>query len=227
MSDPDIDPAEVSKQVMKVIEDFGKEMNEATKSMRTALNSMPEPLSDPKSGDRVEVMNTDGSRATGTIVDANKGTVETVVINGMPLDEYWAKEGIELSPTTGVISVELGNKVFDYPATFVEGASELTKINGITPEMAETLQAQGYPTLEHLRKADQSDLADLHGVGNAMAAKIKAKLSENVLKKSTEAHDSKECTECERKFNPNSTVPVDGDQGEIYCSIDCLNESYT
>ena len=50
----------------------------------------------------------------------------------------------------------------------------LEDISGVGPSKAESLREAGYETIEDVRAASQSELADVSGVGNALAARIKA-----------------------------------------------------
>lgn len=54
------------------------------------------------------------------------------------------------------------------------GPQELTDISGVGESKAEALIEAGYESVEEIRAADQSDLSDVSGIGNALAARIKA-----------------------------------------------------
>ena len=51
---------------------------------------------------------------------------------------------------------------------------ELEDISGVGPSKADALRAAGYETVEDVKAASQSELAEVDGVGNALAARIKA-----------------------------------------------------
>jgi large subunit ribosomal protein L32e len=51
---------------------------------------------------------------------------------------------------------------------------ELTDISGVGESKAEALRAAGYETVEDVKGASQSELSDVEGIGNALAARIKA-----------------------------------------------------
>ena len=51
---------------------------------------------------------------------------------------------------------------------------ELSDISGVGESKAEALREAGYETLEDVRAASQDDLAEVEGIGNALAARIKA-----------------------------------------------------
>ena len=53
-------------------------------------------------------------------------------------------------------------------------ADELEDISGVGPSKADALRAAGYETVEDVTAASQSELSEFDGVGNALAARIKA-----------------------------------------------------
>lgn len=64
---------------------------------------------------------------------------------------------------------------------------ELTDISGVGESKAETLQDAGIETVEDVRAADQGDLADVEGIGNALAARIKADVGGLEVEETAEA----------------------------------------
>lgn len=52
----------------------------------------------------------------------------------------------------------------------------LEDIGGVGPSKAEALREAGYESVEDLARAEQSEIADVEGVGNALAARIKAEV---------------------------------------------------
>jgi large subunit ribosomal protein L32e len=52
--------------------------------------------------------------------------------------------------------------------------TELTDISGVGDSKADALREAGYETVDDVRGASQDDLADIEGIGNALAARIKA-----------------------------------------------------
>jgi large subunit ribosomal protein L32e len=52
--------------------------------------------------------------------------------------------------------------------------TELEDISGVGPSKADGLREAGYETVEDVKAASQSELAELEGIGNALAARIKA-----------------------------------------------------
>ncbi|SNR48163.1 50S ribosomal protein L32e [Halorubrum vacuolatum] len=53
-------------------------------------------------------------------------------------------------------------------------SEELEDISGVGPSKADALRAAGYETVEDVKAASQSELSDVDGIGNALAARIKA-----------------------------------------------------
>jgi large subunit ribosomal protein L32e len=66
-------------------------------------------------------------------------------------------------------------------------AQELTDISGVGDAKAESLRDAGFETVDDIRGADQSDLAAADGVGNALAARIKADVGGLEVETETEA----------------------------------------
>lgn len=64
---------------------------------------------------------------------------------------------------------------------------ELEDISGIGPSKAETLREAGYESITDLQAASQSELAELEGIGNALAARIKADVGGLEIEEETEA----------------------------------------
>ena len=55
---------------------------------------------------------------------------------------------------------------------------ELTDIGGVGPSKAEALEAAGFESVEDVRAASEDELAEVEGIGNALAARIKADVGE-------------------------------------------------
>ncbi len=64
---------------------------------------------------------------------------------------------------------------------------ELEDISGVGPSKAEALREAGYETVEDVKAASQSELADVDGIGNALAARIKADVGGLEVREETEA----------------------------------------
>ena len=73
--------------------------------------------------------------------------------------------------------------------------SELTDISGVGDSKAEALREAGFETVDDVRGADQSQLANVDGIGNALAARIKADVGSLEVAEETEAAVEEEATE--------------------------------
>ncbi|WP_420181874.1 50S ribosomal protein L32e [Haloarcula sp. KBTZ06] len=73
-----------------------------------------------------------------------------------------------------------------------EEYTELTDISGVGPSKAESLREAGFESVEDVRGADQSALADVSGIGNALAARIKADVGGLEVESETEAEVEEE-----------------------------------
>jgi large subunit ribosomal protein L32e len=87
---------------------------------------------------------------------------------------------------------------------------ELEDISGVGPSKAEALREAGYETVEDVKAASQSELADVDGIGNALAARIKADVgglevseeTEAEVEDETEAEEAEEEAEVETELRP-------------------------
>jgi large subunit ribosomal protein L32e len=68
-----------------------------------------------------------------------------------------------------------------------EEYEELTDISGVGPAKVEALEPAGFETVDDVRRASQSDLAEVDGIGNALAARIKADVGGLEISEETEA----------------------------------------
>jgi large subunit ribosomal protein L32e len=64
---------------------------------------------------------------------------------------------------------------------------ELEDISGVGPSKAEALRDAGYENVEDVKAASQSELANVSGIGNALAARIKADVGGLEVADETEA----------------------------------------
>jgi large subunit ribosomal protein L32e len=68
-----------------------------------------------------------------------------------------------------------------------EEYEELTDISGVGPSKAEALQEAGIETVDEVRERSQEELAEVEGIGNALAARIKADVGGLEVSEDTEA----------------------------------------
>jgi large subunit ribosomal protein L32e len=78
-----------------------------------------------------------------------------------------------------------------------DGPEDLTDISGVGEKKAETLRAAGYDSVGAIRAASQADLADVEGVGMALAARIKADVGDLEVDEEVEADVEEETVEPE------------------------------
>jgi large subunit ribosomal protein L32e len=69
---------------------------------------------------------------------------------------------------------------------------EVEAIGGVGPSKAEALAEAGYETVEDLKAASQSEVADIDGIGNALAARIKADVGGLEVTEETDAEVEEE-----------------------------------
>ena len=68
---------------------------------------------------------------------------------------------------------------------------DLTDISGVGGSKADALREAGYEAVSDLRSADQDDLAAIEGIGNALAARIKADVGGLEVREDAQSPDSK------------------------------------
>jgi large subunit ribosomal protein L32e len=78
-----------------------------------------------------------------------------------------------------------------------DGPETPEDIGGVGPAKADALAEAGYESVEDLKAASQSELADIEGVGNALAARIKAEVGGLEVESETEAEIEEETEEVE------------------------------
>ena len=78
-----------------------------------------------------------------------------------------------------------------------EGPAGLEDIAGVGGSKADALREAGYDSLDAVRGASQSELADVEGIGNALAARIKADVGDLEVAEETDAEVEEEEPEAE------------------------------
>ena len=73
-----------------------------------------------------------------------------------------------------------------------DDVQEIEDIGGVGPSKAEALREVGYESVEDLKAASQSELADIECIGNALAARIKADVGGLEVSEETEAEVEEE-----------------------------------
>ncbi|MFW5974179.1 MAG: 50S ribosomal protein L32e [Natrialbaceae archaeon] len=76
-----------------------------------------------------------------------------------------------------------------------DGPESIEDISGVGASKAEALRGAGYETVTDVKEASQDDLADIEGIGNALAARIKADVGDLEVAEETEAEIEDEAAE--------------------------------
>jgi large subunit ribosomal protein L32e len=98
-----------------------------------------------------------------------------------------------------------------------EEYEDLTDISGVGASKAAALEGAGYETIEDVRRASQDDIAEVDGVGNALAARIKADVGGLEVSEETEAEvedESAEAEDVETELHPRGLVEKTPDLSE-------------
>ncbi|MDG5760849.1 50S ribosomal protein L32e [Natronococcus sp. A-GB1] len=95
----------------------------------------------------------------------------------------------------------------DATAEAEEGPQDLEDISGVGASKADALRDAGFETIDDVKEADQEDLAEADGVGNALAARIKADVGDLEVTEETEAEIEDEGAEEETE--PESDVETE------------------
>jgi len=92
----------------------------------------------------------------------------------------------------------------------------LEDVAGVGESTASNLRDAGYESVEDLREADQDDLAEVDGIGNALAARIKADVGGLEVDEETEAEVEDDGTEDADAAEPGTDEAADEDEAEEY-----------
>ncbi|WP_408957538.1 50S ribosomal protein L32e [Natrinema sp. 74] len=97
----------------------------------------------------------------------------------------------------------------------------LEDISGVGESKAEALREAGFESIEDVKEADQDDLADAEGIGNALAARIKADVGDLEVTEETEAEiedegveDAEPAEEVETELQPRGLTEKTPDLSE-------------
>jgi large subunit ribosomal protein L32e len=107
-------------------------------------------------------------------------------------DELAAVEGVGNALAARITADVADLDVAEEDETEGEVPDELTGVSGVGEEKADDLRDAGFESVDDLRRAEQSDLADVEGVGNALAARIKADVGGLEVEEETETEVEEE-----------------------------------
>ena len=88
-------------------------------------------------------------------------------------------------------------------------ADELEDISGVGPSKADALREAGYETVEDVKAASQSELSEVDGVGNALAARIKADVGGLEVDEEADAEIEDETDEEDEADEADADEPVE------------------
>ncbi|MFB6128261.1 MAG: 50S ribosomal protein L32e [Halorhabdus sp.] len=91
--------------------------------------------------------------------------------------------------------------------------TELTDVSGIGDETAGALRENGFETVDDLREADEDALTDVAGIGNALAARIKADVG-NVAVEESAGADVEESEASADASEPDETASEADDEAD-------------
>ncbi|WP_416840801.1 50S ribosomal protein L32e [Haloferax sp. DFSO52] len=87
--------------------------------------------------------------------------------------------------------------------------TELEDISGVGPSKAESLREAGFETVDDVKAASQSELAEVDGIGNALAARIKADVGGLEVSEEAEAEVEDETEAVEEEEEPAEEVETE------------------
>ena len=225
---------EVNKELSKAITN----LSEAVASdVMASINTMNDwLLKDIEQGTKVIVENKDGSTVYGKVREVIDDVAQDYYLhdNGPTLYEYWDKK---IAPMEKPVKVSITNspKAYDYPQSKL--SIDVEELSGIGEHKAQALHEAGIKTVEGAHEATQEELSEVDGIGNALAARAKSSISSDFhIGERSELHANDEvpdgathvanvCPNCDESFRKDVSGAVESEDGEVYCSIECLNES--
>jgi coenzyme F420-reducing hydrogenase alpha subunit len=240
----DFDPDEA---ISEAIRSIGEEMTKAAKELAVTENSLEESLSEVdktaeeiikeleeekmskpiSEGDYVVAKMTDGGELNGRVIhypeDTNASSYS--LPSGQSLVQYWQKENYNILPEEDVYEVEMldGGSRYAFPESKVWLHIQSLPL-GLSGEEMDQLGNAGINTAGEVDETPELKLAEI--TNKHLARELKASLEK--VKESADRDDQdEECPTCEKTFSSEGSAVVEGDEGELYCSIDCLNESYS
>jgi large subunit ribosomal protein L32e len=91
---------------------------------------------------------------------------------------------------------------------------DLTDISGVGDSKADALRDAGYDDVQSIRAASQDDLAEVDGIGMALAARIKADVGDLEVSEDVEAEVEEEAEDVETEVRPRGLVDKTPDLSE-------------
>ncbi len=178
-----------SQAELAEIEDIGKALSARIKS---AVGDLEVATEDPVSEEAEEAEETE----EGDVEPATDESEESEPA----VEETSSDEGEEAEESKPA-GEESGPEDADEPAVDEE-SSDLEDISGVGPSKADALREAGYEEIEDLQAASQAELAEIEGIGNALAARIKADVGGLEIEAETEAE-----VEAAEEAEPDEEAP--------------------
>lgn len=207
--------------------------SDAMDSINTMNNWL---VKDIEEGTKVIVENKDGSTVYGEVREVIDNVAQDYYLhgNGPTLYEYWDKR-IDPMEKPVKVSVRDSSKTYDYPQSKL--SIDVEELSGIGEHKAKALEQAGIRTVEDAHEATQEELSEIDGIGNALAARVKSSISSDFHideRRELHANDgvpdgaihvANVCPNCDESFRKDIPGAVESEDGKVYCSIECLNES--
>lgn len=184
-----------------------------------------------RGGDPLEVETRSGSIQHAAFIEIDGRNAEDVSFNAgreeKTIAEYW-EDDPEVTPGTKIVTVKLKanpDKPYDFPISKVSPGN-LERASGVGQHIAELLRNAGYESYFDLRRASKEELSRIDGIGNAQASRIKADVGDPQSPSRHRSDAKIACSHCDEMFPKDSDEAIEGDQGEAYCSLECLHGAY-
>jgi len=149
------------------------------------------------------------------MADDNRSTDANADEEALPQDESPDEEIESEDPSAGEPAVDSDEVAEEAEADAEANEDEyqdLTDISGVGEAKADALREAGFDSVDAVRGADQSQLANVSGIGNALAARIKADVGGLEVAEETEAEveeeetDAAEDEDVETELRPRGLV---------------------
>lgn len=197
----DEEPAEVADEPWTAFEEVsGISADRAEALYEAGFESLDEL----RSADQEEISAVDGiGRALAARIKADVGGL-AVEEDAAPAEAEDVSEDAE--PAAAEPEEPTDEAPADEESETEEVPEELVEISGVSEERAGTLRDAGFESVDEIRRADQSDLAEIDGIGTALAARIKADVGDLEVAEEVEAaieeEEPPEAEEVETELRP-------------------------
>lgn len=197
--------------------DVGDKTSDAIDQHRMEFRQLQE-------GDHVVVWTTNGNRMSGRIYEKSAYTAEnhmTDYVDGViSIYDYWKEGGEEpVGRDEPVVGIDSGSE-YSFPVSQVAWVPR--QITAIGDTEVDRLLDAGFHSKRDYAEATTHDLMEVKGISSKVADRIIEVASNPEMTETPEEQES-ECPGCDESFDPEDDAAVEGDGGELYCSLMCLN----